>query len=60
MFRGIAVPKFQGSKSVLKCDSMRLFDRNTPSKHSSLSHIIKRFDFQAKILKEIHNNYSQL
>ena len=60
MFPGIAVPKFQGSRSVLKCDKMRLFERNLPSKHSSLSYIIRRFGFQTKILKEIHNNYSEL
>ena len=59
VFPGIAVPKFQGSRSVLKCDKMWLFERNLPSKHSSLSYII-RFGFQTKILKEIHNNYSEL
>ena len=46
--------------SVLKCDKMWLFERNLPSKHSSLSYIIRRFGFQTKILKEIHNNYSEL
>ena len=60
VFRGIAVPKFQGNRSVLKCDRVWLFDRNLLSKYSSLSYIIRRSDFQAKILKEIHNNYSEL
>ena len=27
---------------------------------TSLSYIIRRFGFQTKILKEIHNNYSEL
>ena len=52
-------PKFQGNNSVLKCDRVWLFDQNLLSKHSSLSYIV-RSDFQAKILKEIRNKYSEL
>ena len=59
MFQGIDVPEFQGSKSVLS-DNLWLFDGNILSKHYSLSYIIRRSDFQAKILKEIHNNYYEL
>ena len=36
---------------------MRIINHNLLWKHSSLLYIIRRSDFQAKILKEIHNNY---
>ena len=47
-------------RSVLKCDRRWLFDCNQLPKYSSLSRIIRRSDFQAKILKEIHYNHSEL
>ena len=60
-FRGIVAPISQRNKLVLKCDMMRLFDhRNLLSKHSSLSYIIRSSNFQAKTLKEIDSNYSEL
>ena len=37
-----------------------LFDRNLLSEHSSLSYIIRRFDFQTNIFKEIHNNHNEV
>ena len=39
---------------------MWLFNRKSLSEQSSLSYIIRRIDCQAKILKEIHNNYYEL
>ena len=36
---------------------MRIINHNLLWKHSSLLYIIRRSDFQAKILKEIRNNY---
>ena len=60
VFRGIVAPIFQINKSILKCDMMWLFDRNLLSKLFSLSYIIRTSDIQAKTLKEIDNNYSEL
>ena len=60
VFRGIVAPISQRNKSVLKWDMMWLFDRNLLSKLSSLSYIIRTSDIQAKNLKEIDNNYSEL
>ena len=60
VFQGIAFPKFRGYRSVLKCHRMWLFDCNFLSKPSSLPSILRRLDFQVKVLKEIHNNYPEL
>ena len=56
----MTVKKFQGSKSLLICDWVRLFDDNLLSQHSNLLYNTRRFEFKVKILKEIHNNYSDL
>ena len=40
-----------------KCGTVWLFDCNRLSENFSLSYIIRRSDFQAKILKEIHNKH---
>ena len=43
-----------------KCDRVWLFDCNLLSEQSNLSYIKRRYDFQANILKEIHNNHYEL
>ena len=43
-----------------KCDRVWLFDCNLLSEQSNLSYIKRRYDFQANILKEIHNNHYDL
>ena len=52
VFLGIAFPKFQGNRSVLRNgDRVWLFDCNFLSEPFCLSYVIRRSDFQTKILK---------
>ena len=52
--------KFQGNRSVLSYVKGCGYLTATRYLNSSLSYFIRRSDFQAKILKVIHNNYYEL